>query len=200
MQKAKILIVATKNPGKVREIRHVLRSLKIKILSLLDLHRAPNIKESGATFRQNAVKKAQTIAKRLNCTALADDSGLEVRALGGKPGIRSARYAGPNPTTEKLCKKLLKAMANRKDRRARFICDIAIAGPGIKPIVVEGVCRGKISDKMAGSRGFGYDPVFVPEGYKKSFAQMPLHAKNVISHRGKALKKAKACLDRIFAS
>ena len=193
-------MIATKNKGKVREIRHVLRPLKITILSLLDLHGAPKIKESGATFKENAVKKAQTIAKRLNIKVLADDSGLEVEALNGRPGIRSARYAGPKPTTDKLCKKLLKAMLGKKDRRARFVCDIAIAIPGKKPVVVEGICRGKIADKMSGSRGFGYDPVFVPEGYTKTFAQMLLRLKNRISHRGKALKNAKACLDRIFTS
>ena len=193
-------MLATKNKGKVREIRHVLHPLKIKIISLLDLHKAPNIKESGTTFEENAVKKAQIMAKRLNIKVLADDSGLEVYALGGKPGIRSARYAGPDPTTEKLCKKLLKAMSGKKDRRARFVCDIAIAIPGKKPVVIEGICRGKIADKMAGSRGFGYDPIFVPEGNNKTFAQMPMSLKNRISHRGKALKKAKARLDRIFAS
>ena len=200
MKKNRTLIIATKNKGKVREIRHVLKPLRLKVKSMLDMPGIPVIKENGMTFRENAVKKAQTITKRLNIKVLADDSGLEVYGLGGKPGIRSARYAGPNPTTEKLCKKLLKAMSGKKDRRAKFVCDIAIAIPGKKPVVVEGTCRGKIADKMVGRKGFGYDPVFVPEGYNKTFAQMPLHLKNSISHRGKALKKAKACLDRIFTS
>jgi len=194
------LIIATRNKGKVREIKHLLKPIKLKIISLLDLPKLSDIRETGRTFRENAVKKAVTITKRLNCTALADDSGLEVRALGGKPGVRSARYAGPNPTTGKLCKKLLKAMSGKKDRRARFVCDIAISRPGKKPIIIEGICRGKIADKMIGSLGFGYDPVFIPSGYKKTFAQMPLTLKNRISHRGKALKKAKAYLDRIFPS
>ena len=200
MKKDRAIIVATRNRGKIREIKHVLKPLRLKIRSLLDMPGIPAIKENGKTFSENAVRKSQTIAKRLNIKVLADDSGLEVNALGGRPGVRSARYAGANPTTEKLCKKLLKAMSGKKDRRARFLCDIAIAVPGKKPVVVEGICRGRIADKMAGSRGFGYDPVFVPEGYNKTFAQMPMYLKNRISHRGKALKKAKACLDRIFTS
>jgi XTP/dITP diphosphohydrolase len=200
MKKNRTLIIATKNKGKVREIRHVLKPLKLSIKSLIDLPGFHDIKETGMTFRENAVKKAQTIAKCLNIKVLADDSGLEVYALGGRPGVKSARYAGSNPTTEKLCKKLLKAMSGKKDRRARFVCDIAIAIPGKKPMVVEGICRGNIAERMAGSGGFGYDPVFVPEWHDKTFAQMPLYIKNRISHRGKALKKAKACLDRIFSS
>jgi XTP/dITP diphosphohydrolase len=194
------LIIATRNKGKIREIKHVLKPLRLTIKSLLDMPGIPGIKENGKTFKENAVKKAQTITKCLNIKVLADDSGLEVEALNGRPGIRSARYAGPYPTTKKLCQKLLKAMSGEKDRRARFVCDIAIAMPGKKPVVVEGICRGKITDKMMGSRGFGYDPVFVPEGHLNTFAQIPLHLKNRISHRGKALKKAKACLDRIFTS
>jgi XTP/dITP diphosphohydrolase len=131
---------------------------------------------------------------------IADDSGLEVMALNKKPGVRSARYAGPHPTTEKLCKKLIKAMAHKDYRWARFVCDIAIARPDGRVKVVEGVCWGKITEKMMGTGGFGYDPVFMPEGYRKTFAQIPLSLKNRISHRGKALKKAKAYLATLFAS
>jgi len=190
----KDLILATKNRGKVREIKHILNPLKFKITSLPDLPR-----ETGKTFEENAVRKAKTIAKNTKRLVLADDSGLEVKALKGKPGIRSARYAGPNPTTIKLCRKLLKEMKNKKDRRARFVCVIAVAD--LKKVrTVKGICEGKVIFEMKGKHGFGYDPVFVPDGYKKTFAQMPLKLKNRISHRGKALKKAKACLDRIFAS
>jgi XTP/dITP diphosphohydrolase len=195
----KDLIVATKNKGKVREIKHILKPLGIKIISLLDLPNMPEIKEDGRTFKENAAKKARTIARRSKTLVLADDSGLEVKALNGRPGVKSARYAGPNPTTKKLCVKLLKEMKDKKDRRARFVCVIAIAGPK-KALTVKGVCRGRIASKMKGVHGFGYDPVFVPQGYDRTFAQMPLKSKNQVSHRGKALKKAKACLDRIFAS
>lgn len=193
-----LIIIATKNKGKVREIKHLLKSLKINVLSLLDLPKTHDIKESGRTFKTNAVKKASTIAKKFRSIVIADDSGLEVNALNGKPGVRSARYAGPNPTTKKLCNKLLKSMRRKKDRNARFVCDIAIVIPGRAVKVVEGICRGKIGDRMVGQQGFGYDPVFIPGGFKKTFAQMSLTLKNRISHRAIALKKAKAYLARVF--
>jgi XTP/dITP diphosphohydrolase len=192
------LIIATKNKGKVREIQHLLKPLRLKVLSLLDIEGIKDIKEDGKTFKANATKKALTIARKLKTLVMADDSGLEVKALKGKPGIKSARYAGPNPTTSKLCTKLLREMSGKKDRNARFVCDIAIALPNGKVKVVEGVCAGKIGDKMAGKEGFGYDPVFIPGGYLMTFAQMTMALKNRISHRGKALKKAKALLARII--
>ena len=195
----KDLIIATRNKGKIREIKHFLKPLRLKITSLLDLPKLSDIRETGKTFEENAIRKARTIAKKTKELVLADDSGLEVKALKGKPGIRSARYAGPNPTTIRLCRKLLKEMKSNKDRRARFVCVIAIADPK-KVRTVKGICKGKVIFGMKGKHGFGYDPVFVPDGYKKTFAQMSLKLKNSISHRGKALKKAKACLDRIFAS
>ena len=195
----KDLIVATRNKGKVREIKHILKPLKLKILSLLDLPVLHEIKETGKSFEENAVKKAKIIAKKLNALVLADDSGLEVKALNGRPGIRSARYAGPNPTTNKLCRKLLKEMKSKKDRRARFVCVIAIADPK-KVRTIKGVCRGKIILEMKGDQGFGYDPIFVPEGFNMTFAQMSLKFKNQISHRGRALAKARTYLARIIAS
>jgi len=194
----KELLVATKNKGKVKEIKHLLRSLRLNILSLLDFPDIPDVKESAATFEGNARKKAVTISKKLKRLVLADDSGLEVIALKGTPGVRSARYAGPNPSTKKLCNKLLKAMKNKKYRWARFVCDIAIAKPDGKVRIVEGICWGKISGKMIGSGGFGYDPVFIPEGYRKTFAQMPLKLKNRISHRAKALKKVADILRKMI--
>ena len=193
------LIVATKNKGKIREIKHVLKPLKLKIFSLLDLPKLHNIKETGKTFRENAVKKARSIAVKLKTLVLADDSGLEIRALNGRPGVRSARYAGPNPTTIRLCSKLLKEMKEKKNRRARFTCVIAIADQQ-KVHTIKGLCSGRIIHEMKGKHGFGYDPIFVPAGHDKTFAQMSLSAKNKISHRGKALQKTKACLDRIFSS
>lgn len=194
------LVIATRNKGKVREIRHLLKPLKLKVVSLLDFPGFPSIKENGRTFKENALKKAKAVARKLKCLAIADDSGLEVMALNGRPGVRSARYAGPNPTSAKLCRKLLNAMKGKRYRWARFVCDVALAGPDRKPVIVEGICWGKIGDKMEGSRGFGYDPVFIPEGYQKTFAQMPLKLKNRISHRGKALIKAKGYLARIKAA
>ena len=196
---AKELMIATKNKGKVREIKHILRPLGIKIQSLLDLPNMPDIKENGRTLRENAVIKAKAISALSQTLVLADDSGLEVKALKGRPGIKSARYAGPNPTTKILCTKLLREMKDKKDRRARFVCVIAISGPK-KVSTVMGVCSGKIAFQMKGRRGFGYDPIFIPQGYSKTFAQMSLKEKDGISHRGRALEKAKARLDRIFSS
>lgn len=193
----KVLIIATKNKGKVREIRHLLKPLRLKVLSLLDLTKAPDIKENGKTFQANAIKKAKAIIRKFDLLVLADDSGLEVSALRGQPGVRSARYAGPNPTTAKLCRKLLSVMKNRRNRKARFVCVMAIASQkNVK--IIKGVCAGKIDFKMKGTHGFGYDPVFIPEGYRKTFAQIPLKLKNKISHRGKALKKVADLLRKMI--
>lgn len=193
----KIIIIATKNKGKVREIKHVLKPLKLKILSLLDLPQAPDIKENGKTLIENAVKKANTIVRKFDHLVLADDSGLEVNALRGKPGIKSARYAGPNPTSKKLCTKLLRAMKNRKHRKARFVCVMAMASSK-RAKIIKGICRGKIGYEMKGTHGFGYDPVFIPDGYDMTFAQMPLKQKNKISHRGKALRKVADLLRKMI--
>lgn len=200
MKRPKELVIATRNRGKVSEIRHLLKPFKLKVLSLMDFKGIGHIRENGKTFKANAVKKASAIAQKLKVLVMADDSGLQVEALNGRPGIKSARFAGPNPTTEKLCAKLLKLMRGKKNRKARFVCDIAIAMPGGKIKVVEGACRGRIIDRMLGTSGFGYDPVFVPQGHSRTFAQLPLKHKNQISHRGKALKKAKAYLDRLFSA
>lgn len=196
----RLLVIATKNKGKVCEIKHLLKPLKLKVLSLQDIKGIKDIKENGKTFKANAIKKASTVSKRLKTLVIADDSGLEVEALNGRPGIRSARFAGPNPTTQKLCTKLLRLMRGKKNRKARFACNIAIVTSKGRVKVVEGVCRGRIIDRMLGTQGFGYDPVFMPEGYSKTFAQMKLSMKNRISHRGKALKKAKAYLATLFTS
>lgn len=200
MRRPNELVIATNNSGKVREIRHLLKPLKLKVLSLSDFKGIGDIKENGRTFKANAVKKASAIIRKLKTLVMADDSGLQVQALDGKPGIRSARFAGPDPTTKKLCSKLLRLMSGKKNRKASFVCDIAIAFPDRKIKVVEGVCRGRIADRMLGAKGFGYDPVFVPQGYAKTFAQMPLRLKNRISHRGKALKKAKAYIATLYTS
>lgn len=184
-----VIVLATGNKNKVSEIRHILNQ-KIESFSY-------PVKENGKTFEENAVKKASFAAKKTGQIAIADDSGLEVKCLNGKPGVRSARFAGPNPTSQKLCKKLLRVMANCKDRRARFVCVIAIADPNGKIKTLQGICKGKIIDKMLGQNGFGYDPVFVPQGYKKTFAQMKPAMKNRLSHRGRALKKLRVSLKKI---
>ncbi len=178
-----MIVVATTNKHKLREIEQI---LKVRVKG-----QAIRVKEDQKTFEGNAIKKAKAALKKTGQTSLADDSGLEVKCLDGKPGIRSARFAGPNPTSEKFCKKLLRVMKNSKNRRAQFVCVIAIAYPNGRVKTVKGVCKGKIILEMKGNKGFGYDPVFVPQGYKKTFSEMSSRTKNRLSHRGKALRKFK---------
>ena len=148
------------------------------------------VKENGRTFEANAIKKARAAAKKDGCVTIADDSGLMVDCLGGKPGVKSARFATP-PTAENLCAKLLKVMRNarRVTRRAKFVCVIAVVYPSGKVRTVKGICRGKIIHEMRGKYGFGYDPVFVPDGCRKTFAEMKPSIKNRLSHRARALRK-----------
>ncbi len=168
------------------------------ILSMLDFKRTPLVKENGSTFKQNAVKKASAFSRFFSLPAMADDSGLEVKSLGGAPGVRSARFAGPGSTKKKLCAKVLKLMEGvpPSKRGARFVCSIAITLPGGKVKVVEGVVAGRITMEMRGRCGFGYDPIFIPKGYKKTFAQMKPQMKNRLSHRAKALNKVRQFLQR----
>jgi len=183
----KKILVATSNKHKLREIRHILR---FRVVGLSGCR----VKEDGKTFEANAIKKAKAIKLKPDQIAIADDSGLMVDCLGGKPGIKSARFATP-PTPENLCDKLLRVMRLRgSNRRAKFVCVIAIAYPSGKIKTVKGVCRGKIIHEMRGKYGFGYDPVFVPAGYKKTFAEMKAATKNRLSHRSLALRKLKKIL------
>lgn len=180
------IIVATQNKHKLREIRHILKS---RVAS-----QESRVKETGKTFEENAIKKAKAIKLKEGEIAIADDSGIMVDCLGGKPGVRSARFAYP-PTTENMCKKLLRVMRLRcANRRAKFVCAIAVIYPTGKVKTVKGICRGKIIHEMRGKHGFGYDPVFVPLGYKKTFAQMKPAMKNRLSHRAKALRKLKSII------
>lgn len=178
------ILVATTNKHKLREIRHILKGFRIK-------GQGSRVVEDGKTFEGNAIKKAKAAAKKYGEIAIADDSGLMVDCLGGKPGVKSARFATP-PTPQNLCQKLLRVMRLRcAKRNAKFVCVIAIAYPSGKVRTVKGVCPGRIIHEMRGTRGFGYDPVFVPRGYQKTFAEMPPAMKNRISHRARALRKLK---------
>ncbi|MFH1826766.1 MAG: RdgB/HAM1 family non-canonical purine NTP pyrophosphatase [bacterium] len=180
------IVVATANKHKLREIRRIL-GLGVRSWEF-------GVKEDGKTFEANAIKKAKAVKLKPNQIAIADDSGLMVDCLGGKPGVRSARFASP-PTRENLCGKLLRVMWRRSGKRnAKFVCVIAIAYPSGKVRTVKGICPGKIIHEMRGKGGFGYDPVFVPRGYKKTFAEMKPAMKNRLSHRGRALRKLKAIL------
>ena len=185
------IIVATRNPGKVREIRRVLKGLGIKVRSLRDFPDVPSIEEDGKSFTENAFKKARFYAKHFGEIAIADDSGLEVDALKGAPGIYSARYVREGASDRENNQKLLKEMEGvpLSRRGATFRCSIAIVSPEGREKTVEGACRGRIGFKEVGRKGFGYDPVFVLPRCGKAMAQLSLDEKNGISHRGKALRK-----------
>lgn len=184
------IIAATSNKHKLDEIQKILKGIRVMGKEIC-------VRENGKTFEENAIKKAKAGVKLFNKLTIADDSGLMVDCLGGTPGVKSARYASP-PTPENLCTKLLKAIGNCKSRKAKFVCAIAIAPPKGKIKVVKGVVHGKIANKMRGTYGFGYDPVFIPKGYAKTFAAMHPKLKNKLSHRSIALKKAKAILGLFF--
>ena len=198
----KELVLATNNQHKVREIIDILGKLPITVKSLADFKKMPEVVEDGETLAQNAVKKASTVAMRLNTWAMADDTGLEVDYLAKAPGVYSARFAGINCTYEDNNKKLLKLLKGvpKKDRTARFRCVIAVAGPEGSIELAQGCIEGVIAQKPAGDKGFGYDPIFVVAKYKKSFAQLDSRIKNVISHRGQAVRNAKKIIERICRS
>ncbi len=189
----KKLIIATRNRGKVKEIKALLQTLSYDILSLEDLHIDVDIQEDGTTFEENAVKKAREICRMTGHLTLADDSGLEVLALNNAPGVHSARFAGENTNDEQNNKKLLSLMRNieKGKRQARFRCCIALYYPEGKYITVEGTCNGSIAFEPRGSNGFGYDPLFIVEGYDQTFAQLPSHIKDTISHRARAGQRLK---------
>jgi len=193
------LVVATRNKDKVREIKELLSDLKVRVLTYEDFPNFPSVVEDGKSLKENALKKARAIAKFTGKLTLADDSGLEVEALGAAPGVFSSRFAGENATYEDNNQKLLSLLKGvpPEKRGAAFRCVIAIIDPEGREVVVEGVCRGRITEKPRGKGGFGYDPVFEPEGSERTFAQMSLEEKNRISHRAKALKKAKEVLRKL---
>jgi len=191
------LVLATRNLGKVRELGEMLSDQrKVEILSLIDFPDAPQIVEDGETYQDNAVKKAAQIAEHTGYLTLGDDSGLEVDALNGAPGVHSARYAGENASDAERIEKLLDALKDVPDdqRTARFKCAMAIAEPEGQSKVVVGACEGKIIREARGIHGFGYDPVFVPAGYNQTFAELGDEVKNRISHRAKALRMASKVL------
>lgn len=184
----KKLFIASKNNGKIKEIKSILGELGIEIFSLLDLHSLPDIEETGKTFQENASIKAASLYDVVNVTVLADDSGLEVDALDGKPGVYSARYAGQNASDSDNNRKLLEELKGVQpdSRTARFKC-VLVLYDGVRKRTFDGVCEGMITGEPKGNEGFGYDPLFIPNGYDKAFAELGLNVKNRISHRAKAL-------------
>jgi len=185
------LLISTRNQHKLREIREILDLLDLEILSMDDFPELPEVVEDKDTFAGNAIKKAETQAALTGLWVLADDSGLEVDALGGEPGVYSARYAGEAADYAANNRKLLAELDGVENRTARFRCVIALARPGVETETVEGKCEGKIGFTLCGDNGFGYDPLFVPENYNLTFAELDADTKNCISHRGMALKAAR---------
>jgi XTP/dITP diphosphohydrolase len=193
----RVLVLATKNVGKLKELQQLLRDFPVEIKSLADFGPIPEVEEDGETFDDNAYKKAAFTARALGLPAIADDSGLVVEALGGAPGVRSARYAGENATDRENIDKLLAEMENKTDRRAAFQCVISIAVPAGPALTYEGRCEGKITTEPKGSSGFGYDPVFYCPEYGRTFAELSGEEKNRVSHRGRALSQVAAEFDKI---
>jgi XTP/dITP diphosphohydrolase len=192
------LIVATRNADKTRELQQILGSE----FTVRDLHAYPEISEiaeTGTSFEENAKLKALAVSTKLPGLVIADDSGLEVDALGGAPGIYSARYAGTNATNkeriDKLLEELARVDATKEQRGARFRCGLALARNGEVLGTFEGIVEGQIADRPRGSRGFGYDPIFVPNGFQQTFGQLRPAEKNQLSHRARALEKLRAFLN-----
>lgn len=191
------IVFASHNEGKIKEIKKLLAPYGIKVKSALDMN-LPDVEETGKTFEENSLLKSRTIAKLVNMPCLADDSGLCVDALNGAPGVYSARYA-PNRDFDKGMEKLLAEMEKspNKSRNAHFSCVISLAWQDGQYKVFAGQVDGKIAFHKMGAGGFGYDPLFVPEGFTSSFAQMSQEEKNKISHRGRAVEKLKDFLNNL---
>ena len=192
----KEVVLATGNEGKIKEFSNLLEGVFGKIISLSDLGSPPEVVEDGPTFRDNALKKAREIAQYSGKLTLADDSGLEVDALNGRPGIYSARYSGEGATDKTNIDKVLAELGNNPNRTARFICVLALVDPNGEELVVEGFCEGVILGEPRGEGGFGYDPVFYLPDRRKTMAELGPELKNTISHRANALKKLKTELER----
>ncbi|KKI92275.1 nucleoside-triphosphate diphosphatase [Bacillus sp. SA1-12] len=188
----KEIIIATKNQGKVKEFEALLSPLGFHIQSLLDYPDSIDVEETGTTFEENAILKAEAISKSYQRMTIADDSGLAIDYLGGRPGIFSARYAGPAKDDQDNINKVLEELSGVKsleDRSARFICALALSIPGQQTKTVVGTCEGYISMERQGENGFGYDPIFIVEGLNKTMASISKEEKNRISHRAEAIKK-----------
>jgi len=193
----RLLLLGTRNPGKLREITSILEGSGWSFSSLQEFDHVGSAEENGVTYSENAIAKAQFYAAATGLVALADDSGLEVAALDGAPGVYSARYAGENASDADRRQLLLSELSktSNTDRRARFVCVVAIADPtGSVLNLSEGICHGTITFTPRGDGGFGYDPLFTPNGYTETFAELPETLKNRISHRALALVQTKQFL------
>lgn len=190
----KKIIIATKNKGKMKDFKSLFEPLGIEVISLLDLTEPiDDIPETGVTFEENAAIKAEAIADKYKIPVIADDSGIEIDALNGAPGVYSARYAGEDKDDKANLEKVLLEMRgiSEPERSGRFVCVLALAQPGKQTIFTRGECEGTIGEQAIGKNGFGYDPIFYPIGSTKTMAEMTPEEKNLISHRRKALDKMK---------
>lgn len=185
------IVLATRNEKKIEEIKRVIGDMPVSILTIDAFPECPEVEEEGVTFQENAVRKATTVAQCTGKPSLADDSGLEVNTLSNAPGVLSSRYAGEGATDRKNIEKLLHEMRSIVDeeRNARFVCCLALAFPDGRVEIFSGQVEGRIGREPKGSHGFGYDPLFYPEGHNKTFAEMPADDKDTLSHRGKALRE-----------
>ncbi|GJL55117.1 MAG: non-canonical purine NTP pyrophosphatase [Nitrospirales bacterium] len=191
-----MLVLATGNRHKQEEILDLLKDLPVTVLTLRDFPQAPVIEEDGVTCEENAIKKALGIAKYTGHVTLADDTGLDVTALDGRPGVYAARYAGEDATYQDNCQKLLQELSGvtAGHRQARFLTVVAIANPDGEVDVMEGLLEGEITEVPQGTQGFGYDPVFWLPAFKRTLAEISFEEKNTVSHRALALQKAKDLL------
>ncbi len=196
------MVIASHNANKVREIRQILGDLGFDVVSAAEFPEVPEVEEDGVTFAENALKKARTVAEALGELTLADDSGLEVDALGGRPGVYSARYAGEPKSDARNNAKLLRELAGvpPEQRGAQFRCIMALVYPNGFEQVFEGICRGCMASEPRGETGFGYDPLFVVPEHGKTMAELGQTIKNCISHRSKALEQLKDALGKMEQS
>jgi XTP/dITP diphosphohydrolase len=184
------LVIATRNAHKLEEIQEIFDFQGLEVLSAFDFPEVPDVVEDGDTLEANAIKKAVEVAEATGCWSLADDSGLEVAALDGAPGVYSARYAGEQCSYTDNNDKLLRELADQDDRSAQFRTVLALSDPEGNVQTLEGACPGEIIEDLRGTNGFGYDPLFIPKGYSETFAELDSSIKNKISHRARALQKA----------
>lgn len=191
------LVLATRNAGKVAELRRILDGLGIQLRSAADLG-LEDVEETGTSFEENALLKARACALASGLPAVADDSGLVVDALGGEPGIRSARYSGVHGDDAANLELVLRRMEGLADRRARFVCAAALATPAGEDWVVTEALEGRLTERPRGEGGFGYDPIFVPDGDNRTTAELPPEQKDAISHRGKAFRALRPFVERLF--
>jgi len=189
MIKETTFVLATANPGKINEMREILSEFDINVATRKELGIDMEVEETGSTFIENAMLKAAAICKAADLPAIADDSGLVIDALDGQPGLYSSTFGGEELNNEQRVTYLLKLMENMEHRSAKFVCTIVCAFPDGSILSARGECNGSILTEPRGKGGFGYDPVFLPQGYDKSMAELPADEKNRISHRGLALKE-----------